>query len=81
MARPLTESENHVLGLIREHYGPHNAPDAIMWAEDEAVLWVKDRSGAAALMANLTNLARWRSDGTIGSDEELMREWFRIQDV
>ena len=26
-------------------------------------------------MANLTNLAAWRADGTIASDDELKLEW------
>jgi len=30
-------------------------------------------------MANLTNLAVWRLDGTIPSDEELKRDWLRLQ--
>jgi hypothetical protein len=30
------------------------------------------------VMANLTNLASWRADGTIGSDEELRKAWLRL---
>jgi hypothetical protein len=30
-------------------------------------------------MANLSNLAAWRADGTISSDEELKSEWLRLE--
>jgi hypothetical protein len=29
-------------------------------------------------MANLTNLAAWRADGTISSDEKLKRDWLLL---
>jgi len=46
---------------------------------DEATLWVTDDTGTTVLMANLTNLASWRRDGTITSEGELKREWLRIE--
>jgi hypothetical protein len=30
-------------------------------------------------MANLSNLAAWRADGTISSDEELRTKWLRLK--
>jgi hypothetical protein len=46
--------------------------------DDEATLWVTDATGATVLMVHLTNLAKWRLDGTIGTDEELRRYWLQI---
>jgi hypothetical protein len=82
MARQLSAEETRILDLIQAHYGPQNTADAITWMDDdEAVLWVTDHSGEAVLMANLTNLANWRLDGTIAGDEELRREWLHIEDA
>jgi hypothetical protein len=79
VARRLTAEENRVLELIQKHYGSQNDLDAITWTNDEAVLWVRSHSGAIPLVANLTNLASWRLDGTIASDAELKREWLQIE--
>ena len=82
MARTLTEEENRVLELIRAHYGPQNTVDSITWLEgQEATLWVTDNTGATVLMAHLTNLANWRLDGTIASEEELRRDWLQIENT
>ncbi len=82
MSRTLTSEESRVLKLIQTHYGPQNSEDSITWMEgDEATLFVTNRGGASVLMAHLTNLASWRLDGTITSDEELQRDWLQIEDT
>jgi hypothetical protein len=53
--------------------------DAFWTGGDQAVLLVKSRDGSRAFMVNLTNLAAWRAGGTIASDEDLRREWLRIE--
>jgi hypothetical protein len=40
--------------------------------------YVKTSNGTSSLMANLTNLAAWRADGTIPSDQELKTDWLRL---
>jgi hypothetical protein len=68
--------------MIQAHYGPQNsADDAFLAGDGKAVLLVKLRNGSGALMVNLTDLAAWRADGTITSDEELRRRWLRIEDA
>ncbi len=79
MSRQLTEEENRILEMIQSCYGPQNTAESITWMnDDEATLWVTDTTGATVLMVNLTNLANWRLDGTISTDEELRRDWLRI---
>ncbi len=79
--RELTEGERHVLEVIREHYGPSNGPEGVDWIEGQgACLWVRNRSGAHVLFANLTTLAWMLQEGDIASDDELRREWLRIED-
>jgi hypothetical protein len=68
--------------MIQAHYGPQNSAEDACWdSDDRAVLLVKSRDGSSSLMVNLTNLAHWRADGTIASDEDLRREWLRIEDA
>ncbi len=82
MSRQLTEEESRILKMIQSHYGPQNTAESITWMnDDEATLWVTDTSGATVLMVHLTNLADWRLDGTISTDEELQRDWLRIDDT
>ena len=82
MARDLTEGELRILHMIQAHYGPQNsADDAFLAGDGKAVLLVKSRNGSGALMVNLTDLAAWRADDTITSDEELRRRWLRIEDA
>jgi len=82
MARDLTEGELRILRMIQAHYGPQNsADDAFLAGDGKAVLLVKSRNGSGALMVNLTDLAAWRADDTITSDEELRRRWLRIEDA
>jgi hypothetical protein len=80
MGRLLTSEESRILEMIRSHYGPQNTADSITWMnDDEATLWVTDTTGAMVLMAHLTNLASWRLDGTIATDEELRSDWLHIR--
>jgi len=65
--------------MIQEGYGLQNTVDQVFFtAADEAAIFVKAPNGMSPVMANLTNLAAWRADGTIPSDEELKRNWLRI---
>ena len=56
----------------------NTAADVFFSDSGEAVISVKASDGSTRLMANLTNLAAWRSDGTIPSDEELRKSWLRL---
>ena len=77
--RDLTAGEAAVLGIIQQGYGPQNIADEVFFTEsDEATIFVKACDGTSPLMANLTNLAAWRADGTIPNDEELKRQWLRL---
>jgi hypothetical protein len=77
--RDLSDTEASILTMIQEGYGPQNTADKVFFTEpDEAVLFVKAPDGSSPLMANLSNLAAWRADGTIPSDDELKREWLRV---
>ena len=74
--RELSEGEIRILQIIQDHYGPLNTEDEIIFIEDgKAVIWIKDRAGCMQLMAVLSNLAKWRADGTIPSDEALLNDW------
>jgi hypothetical protein len=65
--------------MIQEGYGPQNTVDAVFFTNsDEAALFVKAADGTSRVMANLTNLAAWRADGTIGSDEDLRKHWLHL---
>lgn len=77
--RPLTEGEIAVLTIIQEGYGAHNAMDKVYFSPaDEAVMFVRLANGMSIVMANLSNLAAGRADGTIASDEELRKKWLRL---
>jgi hypothetical protein len=77
--RDLTAGEAAVLRLIQEGYGPQNTLDEVFFTDaDEAAIFVRASDGATKVMAILTNLAAWRADGTIPSDDELKREWLRL---
>ncbi|MFA5239376.1 MAG: hypothetical protein WC476_06670 [Phycisphaerae bacterium] len=74
--RKLTPGETHVLELIRHIYGDRNTEDEVFFpSEKEAAIFVLTTDGSSPLMVHLTNLAEWRSDGTIASDEELKKNW------
>jgi hypothetical protein len=80
MSRALTKEETRILAMIQSHFGPQNTAERITWVRgDEATLWVTDGSGAIVVMAHLTNLARWRIDGTIAGDAEL-KDWLMLED-
>jgi hypothetical protein len=77
--RVLTAGESAILAMIQHGYGPQNSSDGVFFTKaDEAVIFVKASDGTSPLMANLSNLAAWRADGTISSDEELKSEWLRL---
>lgn len=78
--RVLSDGEAAILVLIQQGYGPQNSAESVFFTKaDEAVLFIRASDGTSSLMANLSNLAAWRADGTISSDEELKREWLRIE--
>jgi hypothetical protein len=78
--RVLTDGETVVLTIIQQGYGPHNSIDKVFFSPaDEAVIFVRLANGMSALMANLSNLAARRADGTISCDEELRTKWLRLK--
>jgi len=78
--RDLTPAEAGILRIVQEGYGLQNTVDEVFFTDaDDAAIFVKASNGTSPLMANLTNLAAWRLDGTIPSDEELKRDWLRLQ--
>jgi hypothetical protein len=77
--RELTEGETAVLVLIQQGYGAHNSVDKVFFSPaNEAVMFVRLLNGMSIVMANLSNLAARRADGTIASDEELKTKWLRL---
>jgi hypothetical protein len=77
--RVLTSGESAVLAIIQQEYGPQNSADTVVFTDaGEAVIWVRASDGTSPLMANLSNLAEWRTDGTISSDDDLKRDWLRL---
>jgi len=65
--------------MIQEGYGLQNTTDEVFFTEaDESVIFVKASDGSSRVMANLSNLAAWRADGTIPSDEALRKDWLRL---
>jgi|HubBroStandDraft_6_1064221.scaffolds.fasta_scaffold57236_2 hypothetical protein len=78
--RILTAEETAVLAIIQQGYGPHNHAGRVLFSPaNEAIIFVRLSNGMSALMANLSNLATWRADGTISSDEELRTKWLRLK--
>jgi hypothetical protein len=66
--------------MVQDGYGLQNTIDEVFFTDaDEAAIFVKAPDGTPLLMANLTNLATWRADGTIPSDEELKRDWLQLK--
>lgn len=77
--RVLTAGEAAVLAMIQQGHGPQNHADGVFFTNDgEAVISVIAADGTSILMANLSNLAAWRADGTISSDDELKSDWLRL---
>jgi hypothetical protein len=65
--------------MIQEGYGSQNDADGVFFTDaGEAAILVKASNGSSALMVNLTNLAEWRANGTISSDEDLKTDWLRL---
>lgn len=76
--RALTAEETSVLAIIQQGYGPQNDSDRVFFTEsDEAAIFVKASDGTSPMMANLSNLAALRRDGTIPNDDEL-KKWLRL---
>ena len=76
--RALTAEETSVLAIIQQGYGPQNDKDRVFFTEsDEAAIFVEASDGTSPVMANLSNLAAWRRDGTIPNDDEL-KKWLRL---
>ena len=78
--RGLTANEFAVLRMIHQGYGPQNSLGKVFFTDTgDAAIFVKASTGRSVLMANLTNLAAWRADGRIPSDEELKRDWLLLK--
>lgn len=78
-ARDLTAGESAILLLIQQGYGSQNAIEKVFFTPaNEAAIFVKATDGTSRMMVNLTNLAEWRANGTISSDEDLKRDWLRL---
>jgi hypothetical protein len=78
--RELTSREAEILKIILEGYGSQNTVDDVFFTDaNEAAIFVKASNGTSPLMANLSNLAALRADGTIPSDEELKTDWLRLR--
>jgi hypothetical protein len=78
--RILTDGETAVLAIIQEAYGPHNSRDKVYFSPaGEAVMFIRLANGMSIIFANLSNLAAWRADGTIPSDDELKTKYLRLK--
>jgi hypothetical protein len=54
--------------MIQQGFGPQNGADKVFFTDgDEAVIFVKAPDGTSPIMANLSNLAAWRTDGLLGA--------------
>ena len=72
--RPLTDGELRVLRMIQEEHGLQNTEEDVFFTDrDEAAIFSKGRDGTRCLV--LTNLAAFRAEGIIATDEALRREW------
>jgi hypothetical protein len=77
--RDLTAGEALILGMMQQEYGLQNTADDVFFTSGgEAAIFAKAPDGTSPLMASLTNLASWRANGTIASDEELRKSWLRL---
>jgi hypothetical protein len=77
--RDLTPGETAVLAIIQEGYGPQNGSDKVFFTDtNEAVIFVRSSDGTSPVAANLSNLAAWRASGIISSDDDLKRDWLRL---
>jgi len=77
--RDLTAGQTAILKIIQHGYGPQNTVSEVFFTNaNEAAIFVKTPDGRSPILANLSNLAAWRSEGTIKNDEELKRDWLRL---
>jgi ABC-type branched-subunit amino acid transport system ATPase component len=78
--RVLTEGEIAVLTVIQQGYGEHHTLDRVYFSPaDDAIIFVRGTNGMSILLANLSNLAARRADGTIASDDELRKKHLRLK--
>jgi hypothetical protein len=78
--RVLSDGEAAILAMIQQGYGPQNSANNVFFTSaGEAILSIRTVDGTSPLMANLSNLATWRANGTITSDDELKRDWLRLK--
>ena len=75
--RALSQGEQFVLAQIQDIYGPQNEESDVFFSGDEAVIFVKNRTGASVGVVVLTNVAQMYEDGTITSLDELRTNWLR----
>ena len=81
LSRPLTNSEAMVLGLVQDYYGSWNTAECVFPSDQgEAVIFVKDATGASPICVNLTVCASAYSDGIL-SLEELKSGWLQIPEA
>jgi hypothetical protein len=72
--RALTGGELAVLREVQDVWGQQNRPENVTFtAENEAVLFARDRVGAMQVVVNLSNLAAWSAAGDLSPDE--LRRW------
>jgi hypothetical protein len=77
--RVLTGGETAILTIIQQGYGSHNSIDKVYFTPaGEAVIFVRLVNGMSIVLANLSNLAARRADGTISTEEELKTKWLRL---
>jgi hypothetical protein len=75
--RSLSQGEQFVLAQIQDIYGSQNHESDVFFSGEEAVIFVKDHTGASVGVVVLTNVAQMYQDGTITSLDELRRVWLR----
>jgi hypothetical protein len=72
--RQLTSSEAAILAAIQDLYGDINDENALFFSPDQdAVIFVHDRSGVPQFMANVSSLARLRDEGS--TLDEIREQW------
>ena len=65
--------------MIQQGYGLQNDAEKVFFTDNnEAVIFVEASGGKPQIMANLSNLAAWRANGTIASDDELKSKWLQL---
>ncbi|HSQ54820.1 MAG TPA: hypothetical protein VLM40_03670 [Gemmata sp.] len=78
MPRRLTESEEEILLIVQGYYGSWNSVDEIVFSEQEdALIFVKDAAGEAALCVNLTVCASVYRGRSL-SLKQLKEDWLQI---